>query len=88
MLLYEKKDLDVLENTILNYGSLAICEEGKKKCVEEGTIISNFIEKLKTFNNDDKNDENKVKKILIGCTRFLMNVSILKRGKEEIYDNN
>ena len=82
------KDLDVLENTILNYGSLAICEEGKKKCVEEGTIISNFIEKLKTFNNDDKNDENKVKKILIGCTRFLMNVSILKRGKEEIYDNN
>ena len=80
-------DLDVLENTILNYGSLAICEEGKKKCVEEGTVISNFIEKLKKFNNDDKNDVNKVIKILIGCTRFLMNVSILKRGKEEIYDN-
>ena len=80
-------DLDVLENTILNYGSLAIYEEGKKKCVEEGTVISNFIEKLKKFNNDDKNDVNKVIKILIGCTRFLMNVSILKRGKEEIYDN-
>ena len=82
------KDLDVLENTILNYGSLAICEEGKKKCVEEGTIITNFIEKLKNFNNDEKNDPNKVKKILVGCTRFLMNASILKRGKEEIYDNN
>jgi hypothetical protein len=82
------KDLDVLENTILNYGSLAICEEGKKKCVEEGTIIINFIEKLKNFNNDEKNDPNKVKKILVGCTRFLMNASILKRGKEEIYDNN
>jgi len=81
------EDLNVLENTILNYGSLAICEEGKKKCVEEGTVISNFIEKLKKFNNDDKNDVNKVIKILIGCTRFLMNVSILKRGKEEIYDN-
>ena len=81
------EDLNVLENTILNYGSLAICEEGKKKCVEEGTVISNFIEKLKKFNSDDKNDVNKVIKILIGCTRFLMNVSILKRGKEEIYDN-
>ena len=82
------EDLDVLENTILNYGSVAICEEGKKMCVEEGTIIKNFIEKLKTFNKDEKNDINKVAKILIGCTRFLMTVSILKRGKEEIYDNN
>lgn len=81
------EDLDVLENTILNYGSLAICEEGKQKCVEEGTIIKNFIEKLKTFNSDEKHDFNKVLKILIGCTRFLMNVSILKRGKEEIFDN-
>ena len=81
------EDLDVLENTILNYGSLAICEEGKKKCVEEGTIISNFIQKLKKFNKDESIDINKVTKILIGCTRFLMNVSILKRGKEEIFDN-
>ena len=81
------EDLDVLENTILNYGSLAICEEGKKKCVEEGTIISNFIQKLKKFNNDKSIDVNKVTKILVGCTRFLMNVSILKRGKEEIFDN-
>ena len=81
------EDLDVLENTILNYGSLAICEEGKKKCVEEGTIITNFIQKLKKFNNDESIDINKVTKILVGCTRFLMNVSILKRGKEEIFDN-
>ena len=81
------EDLDVLENTILNYGSLAICEEGKKKCVEEGTIISNFIEKLKKFNSDENIATNKAIKILIGCTRFLMNVSILKRGKEEIFDN-
>ena len=81
------EDLNVLENTILNYGSLAICEEGKKKCVEEGTIISNFIGKLKKFNSDDNDDINKISKILIGCTRFLMNVSILKRGKEEIFIN-
>lgn len=81
------QDLNVLENTILNYGSIAICEEGKKACVEEGTIIKNFIEKLKKFNLDDKNDIEQVKRILIGCTRFLMNVSILKRGKEEIFEN-
>jgi hypothetical protein len=81
------QDLNVLENTILNYGSIAICEEGKKQCVEEGTIIKNFIQKLKQFNTDDKNDQNQVNRILVGCTRFLMNVSILKRGKEEIYEN-
>ena len=81
------QDLDVLNNTILNYGSISICNDGKKKCVEEGTLIKNFIQKLKDFNNDDKNDKEKVSQILIGCTRFLMNVSILRRGKEEIYEN-
>ena len=81
------EDLNVLENTILNYGSISICEEGKKQCVEEGTIIKNFIQKLKEFNNDEKNDKAQVNRILVGCTRFLMNVSILKRGKEEIFDN-
>ena len=80
-------DLNVLENTILNYGSISICEEGKKQCVEEGTIIKNFIQKLKEFNNDEKNDKAQVNRILVGCTRFLMNVSILKRGKEEIFEN-
>ena len=82
------KDLNVLENTILNYGSIAICEEGKKQCVEEGTIIKNFIQKLKDFGIDDKNNQEQVNRILVGCTRFLMTVSILKRGKEEIYENN
>ena len=80
-------DLNVLENTILNYGSISICEEGKKQCVEEGTIIKNFIQKLKEFNTDEKNDKAQVKRILVGCARFLMNVSILKRGKEEIFEN-
>ena len=76
-----------MNNTILNYGSISICIEGKRKCVEEGTLIKNFIQKLKDFNSDDKNDHEKVNQILIGCTRFLMNVSILRRGKEEIYEN-
>ena len=80
-------DLNVLENTILNYGSISICEEGKKQCVEEGTIIKNFIQKLKEFNTDEKNDKAQVNRILVGCARFLMNVSILKRGKEEIFEN-
>ena len=80
-------DLNVLENTILNYGSISICEEGKKQCVQEGTIIKNFIQKLKEFNTDEKNDKAQVNRILVGCARFLMNVSILKRGKEEIFEN-
>ena len=80
-------DLNVLENTILNYGSISICEEGKKQCVEEGTIIKNFIQKLKEFNTDEKNDKAQVNRILVRCARFLMNVSILKRGKEEIFEN-
>ena len=58
----------------------------KKMCVEEGTIIANFIEKLKDFGIDEKNDKEQVIRILIGCTRFLMNVSILKQGKEEIFE--
>lgn len=81
------QDLDVLENTILNYGSLSICEEGKAKCVEEGTIIKNFIGKLKDFNNNQKINAEKATKILIGCTRFLMNASILRKGKAEIFEN-
>ena len=82
------KNLNVLENTILNYGSIAICEEGKKQCIEEGTIIKNFIQKLKDFSLDDKNNQEQINRILVGCTRFLMTVSILKRGKEEIFENN
>ncbi len=81
-------DLDVLENTILVYGSISICDEGKDACVKEGTIIKNFLEKLKKFNEDSSIDKEKALKILIGCVRFLMNVSILKRGKVEIFENN
>ncbi len=81
-------DLDVLENTILVYGSISICDEGKDACVKEGTIIKNFLGKLKKFNEDNSIDKEKALKILIGCVRFLMNVSILKRGKVEIFENN
>ena len=81
-------DLDVLENTILVYGSLSICDEGKDACVKEGTLIKNFLEKLKKFNNDNSINDKKALAILIGCVRFLMNVSILKRGKVEIFENN
>ena len=74
------ENLEVLESVIRVYGSLAICEEGKKKCVEEGTLIVNFIEKIQNFNE-------KQIKIVVGCIRFLMNISILKRGKAEIFEN-
>jgi hypothetical protein len=79
---------DFLENTILVYGSISICDEGKDACVKEGTLIKNFLEKLKKFSGDNSIDKEKALKILIGCTRFLMNVSILKRGKVEIFENN
>ena len=81
-------DLDVLENTILVYGSISICDEGKSACVKEGTLINNFLEKLKKFNEDNSINDKKALKILIGCVRFLMNVSILKRGKVEIFEKN
>lgn len=82
----DTNDLDVLENVILVYGSLAICEEGKKMCSEEGSIIKNFIEKIKKYSIDENIKEEKKRNILIGCIRFLMNISILKRGKIEIYE--
>ena len=80
-------DLNVLENTILVYGSLCLCEEGKRKCVEEGTLIVNFINKMQSFLNDEAIPQETAVKIIIGCVRFLMSVSILKRGKVEIYEN-
>jgi hypothetical protein len=80
-------DLNVLENTILVYGSLSLCEEGKRKCVEEGTLIINFINKINSFLNDETIPQETAVKIIIGCVRFLMSVSILKRGKVEIYEN-
>ena len=80
-------DLNVLENTILVYGSLSLCEEGKRKCVEEGTLIVNFINKINSFLNDETIPQETATKIIIGCVRFLMSVSILKRGKVEIYEN-
>ena len=81
------EDLNVLENTINVYGSLAICEEGKKKCVEEGTIIINFLNKIESLVNENDFHQQKLK-ILIGCIRFLMQTSILKKGKVEIFENN
>lgn len=74
---------DVLENTILNYGSISLCEDGKKKCVEEGTLITKMISKLRKYQNEDRD-----LKILIASTRFLMSASILKRGKVEIFELN
>jgi ribosomal protein S8 len=73
------EDDKVRENTILNYGSLSLCEQGKKLCVEEGSLIKNILSFLKK--------ESELLPILIASTRFLMSVSILKRGKVEIYED-
>lgn len=42
-------DVNVLENIFLVYSSISLCQEGKRKCVEEGTIIGNFINKINKF---------------------------------------
>jgi len=74
----EHKNLKIVDNVILNLGSLSLCEQGKKACVDANLIEKIFIhlEKLKEL------------KILIACTRFLMSVSILKAGKVQIFEKN
>lgn len=72
-------DQAVKENVLLNYGSISLCEEGKKNCVEQGSLITNILNFLR--------DQESSLKILIASTRFLMSASILKRGKVEIYEN-
>jgi hypothetical protein len=67
------------ENVLINFGSLSLCEEGKRDCVEDGDLIKIIISFLK--NDIDSSP------ILIYSTRFLNNVSILKRGKVEIFEN-
>ncbi len=69
---------EVVEYAILNYGSLSLCEDGKKACVEEGSLIKGIMYYLDDFSNLN---------VLAACTRFLNSASILKRGKVEIYEN-
>jgi hypothetical protein len=78
------EDLLIKENVILNYGSISLCEEGKKACVDEGSLILSILSIL----NEEKDNNVKNLNILIAATRFLMSTSILKKGKVEIYENN
>jgi hypothetical protein len=77
---YQKFQFFVLENILLNFGSISLCEEGKKACIDEGTLISITIPYLEQHNSSDKLN------ILIATIRFFMSVSILKKGKEEIFE--
>ena len=72
-------DNKIKENVILNYASISLCESGKKACVEEGSLIRTIINYLRVEGDNIT--------LVIACTRFLMSVSILKRGKVEIYEN-
>ena len=77
---YEKYQFYVLENILLNFGSMSLCEEGKKVCIDEGDLISITIQYLEEHNTPDKLN------ILIATIRFFMSVSIAKKGKEEIFE--
>lgn len=77
---YEKYQFFVLENILLNFGSISLCEEGKKACITEGTLISIIIPFLEKHKSIERLN------ILIATIRFFMSVSILKKGKEEIFE--
>ena len=77
---FEEFQFKVLENVLLNYGSLSLCEQGKQACIDEGSLIKIIINFLNEHNSSDKLG------ILIATIRFFMSVSILKRGKEEIFE--
>ena len=77
---YEKYQFAVLENVLLNFGSISLCEQGKMECINEGSLIKIIITFLNDHNSFDKIG------IVISTIRFFMSVSILKKGKEEIYE--
>lgn len=81
-------DLILREIVILNYGSISFCEEGKRECVKEGSLIKNILKFLILDKNLSYGNKNNMLPIIIASTRFLNSVSILKRGKVEIYEEN
>jgi len=77
---YGEFQFKVLESVLLNYGSLSLCDQGKQACIDEGSLIKIIMNFLNEQNTPDKLG------ILIATIRFFMSVSILKKGKEEIYE--
>jgi transcriptional regulator of aromatic amino acid metabolism len=81
----DHKNLKILENVINNFGSLSLCEEGKKACVEgiipfiKASLIEKIIAHIQKLTDIG---------ILIASTRFLKSVSILKAGKVQIFEMN
>ena len=80
----DHSNLKILENVVLNLGSLSLCEQGKRDCVNgiylylfSADLIEKIINHIKKLENIN---------ILIACTRFLMSVSILKAGKFQIFE--
>ena len=72
---YEKYQFAVLENVLLNFGSISLCEQGKMECINEGSLIKIIITFLNDHNSFDKIG------IVISTIRFFMSVSILKKRK-------
>lgn len=81
-------------SVFINLASLCINERGKDECTEEGSLIVNSIkqlkeqiELLKISNKPKSYNLLDTINMIISLTRFQNAVSILKRGKEEIFEN-
>lgn len=87
----EHDKAEIRINTFMNYSSLGMSEHGKAACTNEGTLLKICIDQLEMstilLNQEDSSNVSRKNLILhlVQLTRFLLVVSILKRGKEEIY---
>jgi len=79
-------DLVLRESVISNFCLISLCEDGKTKCVEEGGLINNIMKFIKLEYPLSEKEKERCLPILIASTRFLNNVSILKRAKVEIWE--
>jgi len=78
-------NISIRLNVFKNLSSLSMCDHGKESCIKEKDDLINKC--IIHFNNEVmKNDFSNINFLYVAeLTRFLIGISILKRGKEEIY---
>ncbi len=88
------KKIKIRTNVFKNFASLSMCEHGKEECTNEGSLIKECLDQVSeqlSLNQESLDDSvrkySKYDSMLLmnELTRFLLAVSILKRGKEEIF---
>lgn len=85
LLLYITHDnINIRLNIFRSLSSISMCDEGKESCIEEkDDLINKCIIHIKSEMNKDFSIVNF--NYMEELTRFLIGISILKRGKEELY---